>query len=409
MDRARAIGRRSTIYLAMALVVLVATPAWAAPGDVDTTFAGDGWAIQGVKEVWSNADLLIQADQKILVVSTTSSRMTAWRLLPDGELDPSFGANGVAVVPTERDSFAVAGALQPDGKILLGGVTGRRVIVARMNTDGALDDTFSSDGIASYRVDSQVFDGDMALLADGSIVAAAGNFDDSWLVRFDANGTRDATFGGTGSIVRTNRRIRSLVADGDGFLEIAASSTFRVFVSRYDAVGALDPSFAGDGRRRYELPSVDFPNDAIVDAQGRILISAAGLGSRRCFLTSGAVARLTPEGAVDATFSEDGVALRGCRAWRAVEIEADGDVIVGGIEWAGGGDGEYTLILARLDPAGAKDPTFGDEGTVAALPQDMPPIWTITDDVAIQADGKIVLVASGVWHAKLAVGRFLAN
>jgi len=130
--------------------------------------------------------------------------------------------------------------------------------------------------------------------------------------------------------------------------------------------------------------------------------------SDRCVFGPGGVVRLTSDGVLDGSFSVDGVALfRRCMLVRRVAVADDGRILAGGSIWAGGGSGEFYPTLSRLDPTGLRDVSFGDEGIMISPPE--PDYWSDTRGLLIQEDGRIVLVAGGVYPEGFGVGRFLAT
>ncbi len=191
-------------------------------GSVDTTFGTAGLADGptfpggGLFESW---DVLVQSDQKIVVVGDTGVLSNQWEIVrynSDGTLDTTFGTGGVATVP-----FSVEGqqpfqvAEQADGKLLIAGApfqdaseTQSGFELMRLNTNGTLDSTFNGGQPIAVQVagqaDSQSFQ--VAVLASGKILLAGhvektagtgvGNFA---VLRYNANGTLDTTFGNAGT------------------------------------------------------------------------------------------------------------------------------------------------------------------------------------------------------------------
>ncbi len=139
----------------------------------------------------------------------TSDNFAAARLLPNGSLDPAFGSGGKVTTNfgTQSDvAFAVV--IQPDGKIVL---SGRAVPpqtnafdfgLVRYNADGSLDSTFGIGG----KVTTNFLNGvDAAyavkLQSDGKVVAAGvrgGTSTAFGLARYNMNGSPDSTFGSGG-------------------------------------------------------------------------------------------------------------------------------------------------------------------------------------------------------------------
>src|SRR5438105_496196 len=63
-----------------------------------------------------------------------------------GDLDPSFGTGGGAVLDLGAADRANAEVVQPDGKIVLAGTSGADFAIARLNPDGSLDSSFGAAG-----------------------------------------------------------------------------------------------------------------------------------------------------------------------------------------------------------------------------------------------------------------------
>jgi uncharacterized delta-60 repeat protein len=215
-------------------------------------------------------------------------------------------------------------------------------------------------------------------------------------------GALDPEFG-AGGLVVVDAGFGDLTLDKQGGVVVAMQKrSGRFLVARYGLDGGPDPTFGGDGVRRY---SYGRPTDVRVDEAGRVVLAISDVRPR-CFLGSGAVVRLSPEGNWDTSFSEDGTALRRCIIANALVIQGDGKVVVAGSFFAGGGSGEYLPILRRLRADGALDATFGDDGSlIASLDESY---WMHAVDVSLQQDGKILLLADSLYEESYELARFLA-
>ncbi len=130
-------------------------------------------------------------------------------LLTAGALDPTFGDGGIVTTDIgysgDDNAFDVATLSQGDGKLLVAGETDRGMTVVRYNADGTLDGTFGDAGIGAVDVGtSGELTRGLALQADGKIVVAGTCFDstgrDFAVARLNADGTVDTGFGGAGSV-----------------------------------------------------------------------------------------------------------------------------------------------------------------------------------------------------------------
>src|SRR5262245_52693854 len=141
----------------------------------DTTFgAGQGYTFHsvepfvGANEGRSNgiAELAFGADGKSVVAHSPldASKVYVLRINSDGSLDRTFDGDGVASVdfPSPR---VRAAAVQPDGKVLVGGSSGGSFFLMRFTSDGRLDATFDGDGIVKtdLKTEQHWVDGDLAL------------------------------------------------------------------------------------------------------------------------------------------------------------------------------------------------------------------------------------------------------
>ncbi|HWI70662.1 MAG TPA: PKD domain-containing protein, partial [Baekduia sp.] len=200
-------------------------------------------------------------------------------------------------------------------------------------------------------------------------------------------------------------------ADGS-VLAAGTVGTDQLAVTRRTATGALDPAFAADQPLPGTLAigggeGAIAARDLDVLPDGRILVAATAQT-----LTGGTtpgilVARLTADGHLDATFGDDGiaavtVAAGGVRLGHMTR-QSTGAIVLAGTHPTTSNAG----ILARLTPDGLVDATFGSSGQVRVL---LGGAATRLDDVA--ADGADRLVVTG-WrttgasnHGQLAVARF---
>ena len=157
-----------------------------ADGTLDPTFGGDGKLTTNfTRRNDVVLDLELQPDGRIVAVGLSSadgsnSSFALARYNGDGTLDVSFGGDGkVRTDLSPGFDSARDAALQPDGKIVVGGTSagsGGRFAIARYDTSGALDSTFSGDGKATTnftRHDDFAFG--LALQADGNFVLVGGS------------------------------------------------------------------------------------------------------------------------------------------------------------------------------------------------------------------------------------------
>jgi uncharacterized delta-60 repeat protein len=206
--------RLIVVGVASASILSSAALALAAGGDLDPGFGGDGKVITNLTPGFDVAHAVaVQPDGKILAVGRAGGSdvdggtFALVRYEADGRLDATFGSGGKVTTDFDGpDEAANAVALQANGAIVVAGRAGghhAHFALARYTDDGNLDPSFGSNG----KVTLELTPGDdvassLLIQADGKIVAVGtANADKFALVRFNANGTLDTSFGGTGVVV----------------------------------------------------------------------------------------------------------------------------------------------------------------------------------------------------------------
>ena len=341
--------------------------------------------------------LLLQDDGKIVGIGDTAVRyypldldFALARYEADGSLDAGFGT-GRGFVMTRRGGFQRAADIlaQPDGKIVAAGSSGD-FFVARYLHDGQLDPTFGDRGVAEPAFSSVYGDAQaLALTPDGRIVAAGRAVDTTSsgtaLVRYDATGARDRSFGEDGIVFRrtpgtTDDGARALVLEPDGGMVVAGlaydplRTRYSFGLSRYLADGSLDPSFGQGGIVTTDLGTgSDGANELVRQPDGKLVaigFTSSWTGSDPFSeLSRGfALARYDSDGSLDPSFGEGGrvVVPSGAVGWAeasGVALLPDGGILVAGHASATTG-GNSDQVLFRIDPDGRLDRTFGSDGII---------------------------------------------
>jgi len=263
-------------------------------GSLDISFGDGGLVTTGF--TWGEAHgVVIQPDGKIVVAGRTLGKFALARYRPDGSLDASFGSGG-RVVSIEGQMGATSLVRQPDGKLIAAGGlyfdSRWQFGLVRFNTDGSLDGTFGSDGIASAAVgDVWAQPNAMALQSDGKIVAAGvgedtnGNLE--WgAARWDRDGTLDQTFGQNGVVVTEKANWAAAVAVQPNGKIVTAGDTYPradaslVTLVRYGRNGALDRSFGNRGivTTTYADDPLNYGSALALQPDGKILVAGNSSG-----------------------------------------------------------------------------------------------------------------------------------
>jgi uncharacterized delta-60 repeat protein len=240
-----------------------------ADGTLDASF--DAAIPGGFSSVWA---ITLLTDGKILIGGDFASVLGATRnrvalLNSNGTLDSFFGS-GAGMNASVR-AFAV----QPDGKVVVAGaftsVNGQpRARIARLTEIGALDPTFNSSAGADSWVNALALQPDGKIILGGSFAYVNGNYR-PYLARLDVNGLFDPVFNLTN---QPNGLLTSLALQPDGKVIIGGGFTvlgteFHQNFARLKSDGSIDDAF-------YATPGASSWVEAIaLDASGSILIGGA--------------------------------------------------------------------------------------------------------------------------------------
>jgi uncharacterized delta-60 repeat protein len=397
---------------------------FAQPGTLDNTFGAGGKVTTLVGGSGNHCHAYataIQPDGKILVAgdflnSNGNTDFVVIRYKSNGTLDSSFAGNGKAAVDFGVNATPYGIALQNDGKIVVAGGKGNSnpdldFAIARLTSNGLLDNTFGSNGTGKVTTDFGGADGAraIALQQDGKIVVAGSTFkfddDYSWFVtaRYNSNGMLDNTFG-TGGKIKTSvgnytySGASSVVIQADGkiveagYYDTDGGEDLDFAAVRYNINGTLDNTFAGSGKAgiHFDNHGDEFwdpaTSIAINKSNGQIVLAGfVYLNYDSLYI---AVTKLGPLGKPVSNFGVSGKVITqiGRKSQgNSVAIQADGKIVVAGF----GYNTNYDFALVRYDSNGILDNTFGTNGngivTTGFGHQEY------GQAVSIQQDGKIVV------------------
>jgi len=348
-----------------------------ADGSLDTTFVSTG----------SNdtvAKIVLQQDGKIIVggffrqFNNINILNGICRLNTDGSSDSGFS------ITWTSNLLAYTMALQPDGKILLGGnyyyLLGNSYIggnLCRLNTDGSLDVNFNI--INSGDISNIIVQPDGKILASGYMVLTGENFSRNFL-RFNNDGSRDMDF--TANVSRYDyfvaSKANSFALQPDGKIIIGGNFLSYNGVSknhliRVESNGDVDAGFTlGNG-----TGADNTIETSLIQPDGKIII--AGAFTYFNGQVSRSIARLYPDGDVDTTFNS---AAGAEGPIQLSALQPDGKIIVLGEFTAY--NGTEVNKVARINNDGTLDTSFTLDSAISML---------TPFGVTVQPNGKILISA----------------
>lgn len=334
-----------------------------------------------------------------------------------GNLDPTFGGTGVVrlqFTSCADAEFVYAIAVQSDGKILLAGYAYIKsstygFAVARLNSDGSLDSTFGNAGRVFFGFSQSAILRAITLQLDRKIVLAGSQGMDFALARLNSDGTLDNTFGAGGKVVVQTVRSSTdtlgafganavLIQTVNGQERVlaagmrpATNKLSRDFaLLRLTPSGALDTSFGSNGQVYTDFYGYMDRVDALAVVGNSII--AAGL-ARRNTSVEGAdfgLAKYTLDGDPDSAFGMGGKVVTDILGTEnyieGIAVQTDGKIVAGGNSFPNNSSGDFVLV--RYHTNGTLDSSFGLSGVALT---DFSSRDSVTGGVAFQTDGRIVL------------------
>lgn len=289
-------------------------------GTVDTTFGNGGRAVHrftgnSTGELYG---IKVLNDGRILVTgaSTTTKGFGAMQFLPNGQLDISFGNNGIARINYSIGYHPVASLFLPDNSILMVTVdiSPTNIVLARMDAFGNPYPNFGNNGIVETGIVGKYnfSGGETLLLTEDNKILLSATTPNSSPTKF---------------------------------------SVFRFFLD-----GSIDSTFGTNGRTDIAFSSSDVCYDMKLDYNGKILL----VGSKGGGYTDAGLIRLNSDGTPDTTFAPEGKFStdlsigNGSNYLRSCIPLSNGDIIAAGIDHTSNG-GDYVVVKLTQNPTTVDD------------------------------------------------------
>lgn len=349
-----------SVALALAIPTLVLRAQ--TPGSVDPNFNPnlDNYVFTIAPE--ADGKIVFGGDFRFI---SGTSRNRAARVLANGTLDASYD-------PDVNNTVWLA-ASQPDGKALIGGAFGTvggvaQQSIARLNSNGSRDGSFATQGNGTCRSVALQADGKLIIGGQYTMLGGLSRFNSA---RLNTDGSLDSSY-----TASTNAYVYAVAVQSNGRILLGGkfgqlNGETRNYLGRVSAASNVDTTF--DPRPDYDVLNL------VVQPDGKILVG--GLFDRIGIdlTTRYGIARIDPDGTVDATFNPDAGSAISASVY-GIALQADGKMIlVGGFTTIGG---VTRNRIARLNADGSLDPNFNPNANAEITA------------VALQGDGR-VLVGGG--------------
>ncbi len=365
-------------------------------------------------------DVAIDSNGKIVVsgyaYASYEHNLAIARYLPDGTPDSTFNTNNSGWKTVRFSGYSnnqIAGesvALHPDGRIL----TMAGADLYQFNADASLDTTFSTDGILRGVNNAKT----CLIQPDGRIVTGGSNIGRFEVRRYDAAGDLDLSFSLDGFVETafgpSLDEAKASTLQADGKLVVVGQSLFGFGIARYQVDGSPDMSFSQIGRT-----VVDFgplyesagATDVTVQADGKIVVVGFAKLKGQTHIIHFATARLNADGSLDNSFSADGKAITNVDGFgwaRSVDVQNDGRILVGG-----GSNYQSAFTLLRYTVDGALDTSFSGDGIAQVITgggtSSSITALKLLGDGTILAGGEFYPLSNRQYESGLMIAKFRAN
>jgi uncharacterized delta-60 repeat protein len=361
-------------------------------GEIDPSFGNNGLAQVNLGGTETGGLAAVDQGGSIYLAGTvnlsapTRFRYGLARLTPGGQLDTSF-AGGTGSIVSRYEPLSASNAdlgfglgIAPDGKVLVSGdseVRGNGVTdfaVVRVVPDSGPDPGFGGDGGTTFAVGNgtvDAFAADVTAQPDGKVILVGSSFGTSaFIVRFTAAGAPDTSFASGAAQVALPGMTdaNSVLVQPDGKIVVVGGDNADAIVERLLPNGTPDSSFSGDGRAPVDFGATDGANDVALQPDGKILTAGSAVSGDA---GDYGVARIQPNGSLDTTFANGGIARISVTAGdtgSTLALQPDGKIVVGGTSGSRVTpplDGVASMIRLLGDPGGsAKGKCAGKKATV---------------------------------------------
>ncbi len=393
-----------SLILAAVLAALAAPAAFAAPGELDTTFATGGVYSGSFMTTFPGAEdsqtvaidslgrAYLSATQEPQLNGGPVRQVNVQRLTPQGQLDTAFGTGGTVTLMAGTDVRNVGVVVDAQDRPIVLTYTGEtgyawQIELTRLTTAGTPDPGLGTGGTAVATAlpgtmakpwpSGIALDKDGGILVSGTLLISCipCQRPSGFVARFTSAGAPDSTYGTMGGwtpIGDSGTELNAIHALPAGGAVVAAYDDYAEWVvGRLAADGKPDPGFGTNGIARSSLGLVgnnvtDY--GVTVDAQGRPVVvgqTTLGLGGAMT------IARWTTAGTLDPSFGTGtpttGVVQLAAAGGRGLDVATqcvDGKILV-----LAHGAG---LALSRLNDDGTLDPTFAPGGSPAGVDNYVP-------------------------------------
>lgn len=363
------------------LIAVIPTTGSAQDGVPDLQFGMNGTTIINNLPADGRGNDFFQVATGYIVAVQSGVGPQLLKLTPKGNLDPTFGTNGIVDIPVSGGSDLQA-VKQSGNKIVAACVTGNNIVVTRWDENGTQDLSFGSNGKTTITFSGLTVHGrDIETDSRDRIVICV-RLDQNVpqyiaLVRLSLDGVPDPQFGNQGKALITYGTDRlfpnDITIDQTDGIAIATASQdagllvkrFGIFMLRQD--GSFNTDFNGTGIRIHTISTASEARAIVIQPDGKVVVAGTVENDPR---GSFMLVRYLSDGSIDNLFGDQGFVFKSfydqTDAPNAVKLTNDNNIIVAGYmrHTRQPGIPKADMVIMKLTPNGIPSPEFGQNGTV---------------------------------------------
>lgn len=324
-----------------------------------------------------------------------------------GALDTTFGTNGnVTHVSYSPEHFEPIDSKElSDGTIMVVSQFQKKIKLKKFNTDGSINTSFGVNGLIQNDFPSLNYAASLVIqTGDKMVVSGAWSnaADDSFLLRYYADGSFDTSFGTNGLLLypATYYTSRCKSLPDNSFIvpltQVPLTTSNSFSIVKLTPAGVLDTSFGTNGTASASifnnLNDICEVNNLIIQPDGKIIV--IGKAKTATGTQQYASVRFLPNGSLDATFGVNGIAVYNPFSTPAFlvnincsTLQSDGKIIIGINYEQYNTDTNARMMCIRLNANGSLDTSYGING-YNFISND----FYTTSNMLLQPDGKLLIV-----------------
>ncbi|HCS19126.1 MAG TPA: hypothetical protein DIW47_00940 [Bacteroidetes bacterium] len=370
---------------AFILSTAIAAQAQKLPGTADSSFNSNGFKKVSYGESTSLVSSAYLDDNgKPVFVGSSMNAQFKWsigmaRLNKNGTLDATFKNNGTSVIDVDPggsegiyDAFlSGSGNLWGVGNI--SGPNGSDMLLIKADQDGVMDVNFANSGFYSLEVDPGYELATHVLEDKNGKVVVLGNAPNGlksmFLVRVNANGTIDSSFGGDGIMMldplgENNTPVALMERPQGGYYVVATTSgngSTKISVVSVSGNGNYNIDLGGPGEIQFQYQNMPTRASAAAYHNGSIFIAGEFDGPNANY--DGFITRLETDGTINTSFNQTGynlilttLANTADEFVKDMVISDDSSIFVSTISFKD----SNMLIISRFQPDGNVSGSFGN-------------------------------------------------